>query len=315
LVTVVRRPEGRGPIRHGRTELTDDELTHREHLRRHVGQLAGDIGERNVWRPAALDAAAGYIAHTLRGLGFSPTFQQFEAAGRTVRNIDATIVGVRRPQEIVIVGAHYDTVIGCPGANDNATGTAAMLEIARTLAARPAHRTVRFLAFVNEEPPFFQSGQMGSFVYARRAREQRENVVAMLSLETIGYYADAPGSQHYPVPRVFSLLYPSRANFIAFVSNFYSARLLRHSLRIFRAHASVPSKGAAVPAGIAGIGWSDHWSFWQHGYPALMVTDTALFRYPHYHTPSDTADKIDYDRTARVVHGLSRVVAELGGVY
>jgi hypothetical protein len=170
---------------------------------------------------------------------------------------------------------------------------------------------VRIVAFVNEEPPFFRTPNMGSLVYARRARARGERILAMLSLETIGWYSDVPGSQQYPLSLPLGFIYPTTANFIAFVGNVRSRDLTRRALGSFRRHTAFPSEGAAVPAWIPGIGWSDHWAFWQLGYPAVMVTDTALYRYHHYHTESDTPDKVDYDRLARVVAGLERVVEQL----
>jgi Zn-dependent M28 family amino/carboxypeptidase len=168
---------------------------------------------------------------------------------------------------------------------------------------------VRFVAFVNEEPPFYRSEQMGSRVYARRSRERRDHIVAMLSLETIGYYSDEPGSQLYPFPLRF--FYPSTGNFLAFVANLGSRGLLREALASFRRNAQFPSEGVAAPAFIPGVDWSDHWSFWQESYPALMVTDTAPYRYPHYHTLQDTPDKLDYERLARVVMGLHGMLRDL----
>ena len=153
---------------------------------------------------------------------------------------------------------------------------------------------------------------MGSLVYAKRCQELGDNVVAMLSLEMLGCYSDEPGTQKYP--SLFSLFYPSTGNFIGFVGNFASRKLVRQCITAFRRHVDFPSEGAALPESIPGVGWSDHWSFWQVGYPALMVTDTALYRYDHYHLRSDTPDKIDFDRFARVVKGLEVVIAELAGV-
>jgi hypothetical protein len=168
---------------------------------------------------------------------------------------------------------------------------------------------VRFVFFVNEEPPFFMTSDMGSLRYARRCRDRGERIVAMLSLETMGCFSDEEGSQRYPFP--FSLLYPSRGNFIAFVGNLASRRLVRLAVGSFRRHASIPSEGAAAPGWITGIGWSDHWSFWKQGYPAVMVTDTALFRYEHYHTSLDTPDRVQYGQLARVVAGLEKVIVDL----
>ncbi len=290
--------------------LTTDEAALRGRLERHVRKLAGDIGERNVWTAGTLDAAAAYLRGELATAGYAVAEQTFEANGQTVRNLEAERKGTTASEEIVIVGAHYDSVPGSPGADDNATGVAAVLEIAKSFASGPATaKTVRFVAFVNEEPPFFQTGEMGSRVCARRCRERNENVVAMLSLETIGYYADAEGSQKYPAP--FGWFFPNRGDFIGFVGNFGSRALVRRAIGSFRAAAAFPSEGVAAPAALKGIGWSDQWAFWQEGYPALMVTDTAPFRNPNYHTTGDTPDTIDYDRLARVTAGLAGVVRDL----
>jgi Zn-dependent M28 family amino/carboxypeptidase len=210
------------------------------------------------------------------------------------------------PDQIIIVGAHYDSVLGSPGANDNGSGVASLLEISRLLAGKKPARTVRLVAFTNEEPPWLD---MGSRVYASRSRGRKENIVGMLSLETMGYYSEAPNSQEYPFP--FSFFYPHTANFIGFVGNIRSRHLVRLSLATFRNTTQFPSEGTAAPGWITGIGWSDHWSFWREGFRAIMVTDTAFFRYDPYHTRKDTPEKIDYDRLARVTKGLAEVVVEL----
>ncbi|MCI0362486.1 MAG: M28 family peptidase, partial [Phycisphaerales bacterium] len=198
-------------------------------------------------------------------------------------------------------------------ANDNGSGVAATLALARAFAESKPDRTLRFVLFANEEPPYFQTENMGSLVYAKRCRERGENTVAMLSLETIGYYSDAPGSQTYPIKPI-GWVYPTTGNFIGFVGNYNSRKLVRQAIKSFRAHAQFPSEGGALPGWIPGVGWSDHWAFWQAGYPAIMLTDTAPFRYPHYHSIHDTPDKLDYDRMARVVDGLRPVVADLAGI-
>jgi len=281
----------------------------RDRLRRHVTRLAGEIGERNLWRPSALGEAADWLEAAFREAGDRVRRHEFTAAGQTVCNLEVERAGTVRPQEIVLVGAHYDSVLGSPGANDNASGSGAVVEVARLLAGRPGERSLRFLAFVNEEPPFFQSGAMGSQVYARRARERGERIVAMLSLETIGFYADAPGSQAYPFP--LAMLYPSRGDFIAFVGNVASRRLVRRVADSFRRHTDFPAQWGAFPAWLPGVGWSDQWAFWEQGYPGVMVTDTALFRYPQYHTAEDTPERVDCDRAARVTVALAKVVADL----
>lgn len=294
--------------------LSPAEADLRERLERHVRRLASGIGERNLWNPARLEAAARHAEEALRSAGAEPRIEAFELPEPPrgpVRNVLADLPGASRPSEIVVVGAHYDSVQGSPGANDNATGTAAALEIARLLAGRPLARTVRIALFVNEEPPFFQTDGMGSLVHARGARRRGERIVSMLSLETIGCYRDEPGSQRYPIPIGFA--YPDRGNFIAFLGDLGARGLVRDAVSAFRRRARFPSEGAALPGWVPGVGWSDHWAFREMGYPAAMVTDTALFRSPHYHTEGDTPEKIDFDRMARVVAGIRGVVEELAG--
>jgi Zn-dependent M28 family amino/carboxypeptidase len=201
-------------------------------------------------------------------------------------------------------------VTGAPGANDNGSGVAGVLALARRFAGKPCARTLRFVAFVNEEPGHFQTELMGSWVYARRCKERGDRIAAMVSLETIGCFFHEPGTQSYPAPGL-GLCYPTTGNFIAFVGDLSSRKLVRRAIGSFRRGAEFPSEGAALPASIPGIGWSDHWAFWQHGYPAIMVTDTAPFRYPHYHLRSDTPEQLDYDSMSRVIFGLEKVVAEL----
>lgn len=278
-------------------------------LRADVEMLAASIGERNLWQYTGLQRAADYIADVFQSAGYDPARQCYHVSQVPVCNIEAVNTGRSRPDEIVVLGAHYDTVSQCPGANDNGTGVAALLELSRRFARRPHARSIRFVAFVNEEPPFFQTPQMGSLVYASAARARGDRIVGMLSLETMGYYSDARGSQQYPGP--MTLMYPDIGNFIGFVSNVGSVRLLLKARRAFRTRTSFPLQAAALPGGVPGVGWSDHWSFWQAGYPAMMVTDTAPFRYPWYHTAEDTVDKVCFDRFADVVDGLEHVVAAL----
>ncbi len=294
-----------GPLR----PLSQEENFLSIRLKTHVSKLAGEIGERNIWHPADLEKSADYINMVWREMGFDVDSQSFTAQGVVVSNLETRKSGSTFPEEIIVVGAHYDSVIGSPGANDNASGVAALLEISRHFANSGCRRTIRFVAFVNEEPPFFQTNLMGSLVYASRSKNLGEQISAMISMETIGYYSDEEGSQAYPFP--LTLFYPRTANFIGFVGNMSSRRLVHRVISTFRGHTDFPSQGAAAPGWIAGIGWSDHWSFWQHGYPALMVTDTAPYRYQHYHSGDDTPDKIDYDRMARVVAGIIKVVADL----
>lgn len=293
--------------------LTDQQAALAAQLERDVEHLAGTIGDRNaLGRSRQLAEAAAWIESQLGAIGYPVKRDEFPFAGLTCANIEAERKGSSKAEEIVVIGAHYDSVAGCPAANDNGSGVAATLALARLFArfddGGPS-RTLRFVMFVNEEPPNFQTQNMGSLVYANRCRERGEKITAMLSIETIGYYSDAPGSQQYPPP--FGMLYPDTGNFIAFVGNVGSRALVREAIASFRSHAKFPSEGAAVPGWMPGVGWSDHWAFWKAGYPAIMITDTAPFRYPHYHESSDTPDKLDYERMARVVEGLKPVIEDL----
>ncbi len=288
--------------------LSPDEVVLREELRANVQKLAGEIGERNMWHYAQLNAAADFIEDSFSRAGLRTRRDSYETGGQPCHNIEAEISGNGR--EIIVIGAHYDSVFGSPGANDNGSGAAAVLALAQRFASAKPKQTLRFVAFVNEEPPYFLSGEMGSQVYARRCKERGDKISAMISLETIGYFSDASASQTYPSPGL-GLLYPNVGNFIGFVSNVKSRALLRRVITSFRKHAKIPSEGASLPAFIPGVSWSDQWSFWQHGYPAIMVTDTAPFRYPYYHSSNDTPDKLDYDRFTLVVSGMEKVIEDL----
>ncbi len=287
--------------------LSGDEIEIRDNLKTHVETLAAKIGERNIHRYESLKTSEEYIRSRLASFGYQVAEQSYWVEGKEVKNIEVEIRGAS--DEIILIGAHYDSVRGSPGANDNATGTAAMLELARLFKTETPARTIRFVAFVNEEPPYFQTQEMGSLVYARRSKQRGELITAMLSLETIGCYSEEPKSQFYPVG--FRWFYPDRGNFIGFVGNLSSRSLTRRMIRTFRETTLFPSEGVAAPGWMTGVGWSDQWSFWEEGYDAVMITDTAIFRYRHYHTSADTPDRIDYDRAARVVSGIVRIIRDL----
>ncbi|MEW6277995.1 MAG: M28 family peptidase [Candidatus Eremiobacterota bacterium] len=305
------------PGRSFRGELgswSDQEQLVARELKEHVRALAETIGPRNAHTllaqrqvRAELEAAADYVEGSLEESGYSVQRQAYQVKGHGYANLEAVRPG--RIAEVVVVGAHYDSFPGTPGADDNASGVAALLVLARLFRDVEPDRELRFVAFTNEEPYFFQTEDMGSLVYARRCKERNETVVAMLSLETMGYYTDRSGAQHYPFPLGF--FYPDTGDFVAFVGDLSSRPLLHRCLARFRGTTRFPSEGASLPAWLPGVGWSDHWAFWQVGYPALMVTDTAPFRNPHYHQPEDTWDRLDYPRMSRVVLGLREVITGL----
>ncbi len=279
----------------------EDQRALADELRRDVAAITAH-GPRTV--PESLAPAAEYLERALIAAGYAPQRQQTSEGD----NIEAEVRGASK--ELVIIGAHYDTVDEAPGADDNASGVAGTLAIARRLAREQPKYTMRFVFFAAEEPPNFKNRTtMGSYQYAKRCRERGEAVRAMLSIESIGYYDTRPESQRYPP--ALRPFFPSTGDFIAFAGNMRSRALVRRSIAAFRRHAQFPSEGAAVPELVPEIGWSDQWSFWQFGWPALMVTDTAPFRNPNYHTPGDTPETLDYDRMSRVVQGLVRVAGEL----
>lgn len=279
-------------------------------LQRDVEALATGIGARSESTPAGLAAAESYISAALTASD-SPRHEAYAGRHGDVANVVAERPGTARPDEIVIVGAHYDAVDGTPGADDNASGVAGLLELARLTAGHPFGRTVRFIAWVNEEPPSFQRETMGSLVDARAARARGDEIRLVISLECIGYFKDEPHSQTYPSP--LSLLYPDVANFIAIVGNFEQRALVKHTMGVFRSVARIPSEGGAVPEFVPGVGWSDHWSYGQVGYPALMVSDTAVFRNPGYHQPTDRPEDLDYVRMTRVLEGVLAVLEDAAG--
>ncbi len=287
--------------------LDEAQRAARQRMSADLEVLAVEIGERHVGLPRAYERARAFLEERLREAGYEPRGETFDVSGQACHNVVAETSG--EGAGWVVVGAHYDTARGSPGADDNGSGVVALLELARRLRSDRAEHGLRFVLFANEEPPHFRTEAMGSRVHARNARQAGEHIVAMLSLETLGYYDDTDGSQQYPPP--FSAIYPSRGSFLAFVGDLSSRALVRDVVGTFREADLLPSEGAAIPGWIPGAGWSDHESFWLEGWPAVMVTDTAPFRYPHYHRDSDTPDKIDFDRLTLAVEGLAKVVRAL----
>lgn len=286
--------------------MTEKELDLSKVLRRDIEEIA--TTPHNLSHAPALESAAQMIERELGNAGYAVEKQYLDGEAQLTRNIEVVVAPASAGAETLVVGAHYDSAMNTPGANDNGSGTAALLALSRELAALSGKSKVRLrlVFFVNEEPPYFKTNRMGSLVYAEALSRKRETVAGMISLETMGYYRDAPGSQNYPFP--LSLRYPDTGNFIAFVATNSSRDFLRRTVADFRTVARFPSVGGSAPAIVQGIDWSDHWSFEQYGMNGLMVTDTAPFRYPYYHKPDDTPDKLDYDRLARVTAALGQML-------
>ncbi len=301
----------RESISTGLSPLTNEQRELSYRLEQHVMKLAGEIGERNDSNPIAYNNAADFIAETLQESGLVP-YEEELGDKLQYRNIIAEHYGITHPEELIIVGAHYDTVWLSSGADDNASGVAVMLEIARQLKTKQLARTIRFVAFANEEYPHFLTDNMGSLFHAKRSYEREDKIIAMLSLEMLGYFSDEVDSQTYPSP--LSWFYPNKANFIAFVSDFSSRHLLKKSIGIFRKSMSFPSEGLTAPVAlIPDVRRSDQAAFWRYNYPAFMVTDTAAYRYNAYHNAKDAPDRLDYGAMTRVTTGLIAVLEELAG--
>lgn len=286
--------------------LSDKQQAIEEQLRRDVGVIAGRYPDRDVRHIEEYRKARDYIREQLEEAGYDPELERFQVRGRECANVVVERSGRSAPEEVVLVGAHYDAVSTSPGADDNASGVAGLLALARHYADRTPERTVRFVFFANEEAPHFHTEAMGSLRHARQAEAAGEEIVAMLSLEMLGYYTTEPGSQAYPP--LLGWIYPDRGDFIGFVGNFASRGVTKRAIGAFREAVDFPSYGFAGPSFVPGVSLSDHSSFWKVGYPALMVTDTAFHRNPHYHRPTDTPETLDYGRFARVVDGLMDVV-------
>ncbi len=279
-------------------------------LKNHIQVLSSAIGERNFVRYDNLERSRRYINEQFERIGYSATEQTFHLEGRPYHNIIATKEGQDKKDKIIIVGAHYDSVIGSPGADDNASGVAGLLELAKLLYKIELNKTIKFVAFTNEEPPLFMTKDMGSLRYAQQAKRKGEDIQAMLCLESIGYYRQEKSSQSYPLGLGF--FYPSEGNFIAVASNFRSAALLKRIVKDFKRASSFPIEYLIVPIFLApAVSFSDNWSFWKMGYRAVMITDTAFYRNPYYHTPEDTMDKLDYRSSTELIKGLYFVLLEL----
>jgi Zn-dependent M28 family amino/carboxypeptidase len=281
-----------------------------DHLKRHVYKLSHEIGKRDVANYWNLEKARIYICEQFESYGYKVRLENYVIGDREVSNVIALKEGKKCPSDIVVVGAHYDSYDG-PGADDNASGVAGLLEFARLLKDQATDRTIKFIAFDSEEKPHFGTESMGSRVYAKGAKSSNKNITAVIIFDSIGYYSETPRSQKYPF--IFKYFYPRTANFIKIVSDFGSSPLARQVKKYFKKHSSFPIKSIMGFRFFYGINLSDHGSFWKEGYKAIHISDTSAFRNPTCHKISDTWDTLDYESMSQVVKGFYFVLMEITG--
>jgi len=285
-------------------EISDTQLC--ESLHRHVETLAGLIGPRHLGRPSSTEAAIAYIHRELLSSGDEVRRETFDAKPGQATNLIVERPGTTKPDEIVVLGAHHDTVPETPGADDNASAVAVLIEVAKLTRNLQTRRTIRFVAFANEEPPYFMTDTMGSAVHARGCHERGEKIVGMLCLEMVGYYSDEPNTQRAPeqLPRWVRAFFPKSGNFLTAVGNMKSIGLGWCFRRGFKRCTRFPLWSVSLPGNVVDISLSDHSSFWDFGYPALMLTDTSYFRNPNYHRATDRPETLDYERMVHVTRGV-----------
>ncbi|MDI6776756.1 MAG: M28 family peptidase [Syntrophales bacterium] len=276
----------------------------------HVEHISTHIGSRSILEYTKLEATKRYIVSCLESFGYVPTLQNYTYGGKVYSNVIVSMKGEKYPDETVIIGAHYDTVFDTPGADDNASAVAILLEMCRILKDYSPKKTLKLIFFVLEEPPLFRSEYMGSYIYAADAKARNENITAMLSLEMLGYYTDQKGGQMFPLP-LMGLMYPSTPNFIGVVGNLKSKRLVERVKNYLLEGSSVPVVSLSTFSFVPGVDFSDHRSFWKMGYPAVMITDTAFYRNPNYHSERDTINTLNFDKMSDLLKGLVHVTKAL----
>ena len=276
----------------------------------HVEHLSVTIGSRSIYEYDKIEDTKRYIVSCLKTFGYIPTLQNYDYEGKTFSNIIVSIPGVKYPDETVIIGAHYDTVYGTPGADDNASAVAVLLEVCRALKSISPGRTLKLIFFFLEEPPVFRTEHMGSYVYAKEAKARNENIKAMICLEMVGYYSDKKDGQTFPLP-LMSMMFSTTPNFIAVVGNLKSRNLVDKVKNSLLKVSPIPVETLTSVSFVPGVDLSDHRSFWKMGYPAVMITDTAFYRNPNYHTENDTIDTLDFNTMADLLKGLLQAAKDL----
>jgi len=308
LVYSVLKIRSAASVSVSRPESTHSGDVHR--LYAHVEQLSVHIGSRSIYEYDKMEDTKRYIVSCLESFGHIPTLQNYEYGGKTYSNIIVSIPGATYPDETVIFGAHYDTVYGTPGADDNASAVAVLLEMCRALKSSAPGRTLKLIFFFLEEPPVFRTEHMGSYVYAKEAKARNENITSMICLEMVGYFTDKKGGQTFPLP-LMSMMYSTTPDFIAVVGNLRSRGLVERVKNSLISASRIPVETLTSVSFVPGVDLSDHRSFWKMGYPAVMITDTAFYRNPNYHMEYDTIDTLDFTAMADLLKGLLQVAKDL----
>lgn len=292
------------PISFGKSTSFDASVSASD-LRAHVERLVNTPQPRNHINIESLNAAAEYISDQFSRLDCELEIQEFDVQEEVYKNISC----IFRPtnsqinSKRIVVGAHYDVCEEQPGADDNASGVAGLLELAKLLHARKPTQEIELVAYTLEEPPYFRTNKMGSYIHAKSLQENNVQVAYMISLEMIGYFSDEENSQHFPIG-FLGYIYPTKGNFIALIAPLKQTKLIRHIKSGFKANSNLPVYSMNAPAFIQGMDFSDHMNYTNLGFPALMVTDTSFLRNANYHEPTDTIDTLDFDKMKMVVEGV-----------
>jgi len=279
-----------------------------DRLRSHVVMLSETFAPRNYKHYGNLEKTAEYVSSHLSRAGGKMSEQVYEVKGRKYRNVIASF----GPETLsrIVVGAHYDGFGDTPGADDNASGIAGLIELAYLLGQTELDQHVELVAYTLEEPPFFRTSEMGSARHAYRLRKAGTDVDVMLCLEMIGYFSDKADSQRFPSV-LLGLLYPNEGNYIAVIGSMGDRKLVKQVKVSMRSATDLPVHAMCAPEGFPGLDFSDHLNYWANGYKAVMITDTAFMRNARYHQKSDTADTLDFDRMSNVVLGVYEAVVRM----
>ena len=277
-------------------------------IKRHLTVITKTEKFRNFKNVDQLNETAGYIRSVFENYSDSVSFQEYYVKGNIFKNVIASF-GTENNRRIII-GAHYDVCGKQEGADDNATGVVALLELARLLKNQKLNYRIDLVAYTLEEPPFFRSDCMGSYVHAKSMAENNIDVYGMIAVEMIGYFSDEKNSQDYPIG-IMSLFYGHKGNYIALVKKSGQGKFARKFSREYKFTKEIKTKILTTPAFIPGIDFSDHLNYWKFGYSALMITDTAFYRNPNYHEPTDTMDTLNLSKMANVIDGIYRTILNL----